>query len=150
MPLRTTVLRSSAAVVGLAGIALLAACTSAADASTTSTSDGGATAVKTAAAGTTYKDGTYTESGSYSTPGGEESVKVTLTIASSAVTAVSLTGSEITPNAKHYQEQFAAGIGAIIKGKQLSTLEVSRVAGSSLTSAGFNAAVEAIRTDAKA
>ena len=53
-------------------------------------------------------------------------------------------------NAVQYQGQFASGIAAEVVGKDIDELEVSRVAGSSLTSEGFNQAVDAIKADAAA
>lgn len=51
--------------------------------------------------------------------------------------------------AKKFQEDFAGGIKAVVVGKNLDELNVSKVSGSSLTGAGFNQALEAIKTQAK-
>lgn len=92
--------------------------------------------------------GTWTETGDYSTPGGQESVEVTLTAKDGTVTAVKVTGSGDSPNAQQYQSAFISGISAAVVGKPLATLEVGAVSGSSLTGNGFDAAVEKIRADA--
>jgi len=52
------------------------------------------------------------------------------------------------PQAKGFQEKFASGIADAIVGKDIDTLDVSRVAGSSLTSGGFNEAVDVIKAEA--
>ena len=51
-------------------------------------------------------------------------------------------------NQKKFQTQFAGGIAEEILGKDIDELSVSRVAGSSLTSSGFNDALEAIKAEA--
>ena len=100
------------------------------------------------AGASTYTDGTYTESGSYQTPNGTESVEVTLTLADDVITAVEITGSGGSRDTQEYQGQFIDGIDAVVVGKNIDDISVSKVAGSSLTSGGFNQAVEAIKADA--
>lgn len=95
-----------------------------------------------------YQDGEYTAEGSYVSPGGPESVTVTLTLEGSTITALEVSGSGGTPNAKKFQGEFIEGIDEIAVGKNIDELNVSRVAGSSLTSGGFNNALEQIRADA--
>lgn len=95
-----------------------------------------------------YADGTYTESGQYTAPSGTETVTVTITLADNAVTAVEVVGDATDPEAKLHQQMFIDGIGAMVVGKNIDELQVDRVGGSSLTSGGFNAAVEAIKADA--
>ena len=96
----------------------------------------------------TYKDGTYTESGSYQAPSGTETVDVTLTLAGDKVTAVEVTGHATDPQAQKHQGEFKDGIAAEVVGKSITDLKVDRVGGSSLTSGGFNKAVDAIKADA--
>lgn len=100
------------------------------------------------AAQTSDASGTWTETGDYATPGGTESVTVELTAKDGTVTAVQVTGSGESPNARRYQSAFSSGIAAEVVGKPLATLKVGAVSGSSLTGNGFNAAVEKIRADA--
>jgi uncharacterized protein with FMN-binding domain len=75
-------------------------------------------------------------------------VTVTLTVEDNTVTDLQVTGSGGTPNAKKYQGEFIENIDEIVVGKNIDELDVSRVAGSSLTSGGFNQALEQIRDDA--
>lgn len=95
-----------------------------------------------------YRDGDYTATGSYVSPAGTQSVKVELTLAHDAVTAVTVTPEADDPQAKGFQEKFAGGISDAIVGKDIDTLNVSRVAGSSLTSGGFNKALADIKAQA--
>lgn len=97
-----------------------------------------------------YTDGTYQAEGEYVSPGGPESVGVSITLAGDVVTEVTVTPRATAGNAAQYQGQFASGIAAEVVGKDIDALAVSRVAGSSLTSGGFNRAVEAIKADAAA
>jgi hypothetical protein len=95
-----------------------------------------------------YTDGKYTESGSYQSPNGTESIAVTITLAANTVTAVTVVGDGQSPNSRMYQEMFASGIGAEVVGKNIDELAVDKVAGSSLTSGGFNDALATIKADA--
>jgi uncharacterized protein with FMN-binding domain len=98
-----------------------------------------------------YADGSYTADGDYVAPSGQESITVELTIEDDVVTAVT-----VTPHATGgtrqagFQKQFAEGIGSEVVGKDIDELTVSRVAGSSLTSSGFNAALDDIKRQAVA
>ena len=95
-----------------------------------------------------YKDGTYTATGSYTTPGGGESIGVSLTIANGEITDASVTQHASGGEAEQYQEAFASDFKSEVVGKKLSEVSLSRVAGSSLTPIGFNNAVATIRSEA--
>ena len=97
-----------------------------------------------------YTDGAYDESGSYVSPGGPETIEVRLTIAHDVVTAVSVTpGAANDPTATSYENMFAAGLNKVVVGKNIDSLSVGAVGGSSLTARGFNAALAKIKNDAK-
>ncbi len=98
----------------------------------------------------TYQDGTYTETGSYISPGGRESIDVTLTVADDVITDASVTSNATSGEAKEYQAEFISGYKTLVVGKDIDEVNLTRVAGSSLTSNGFNAAVELIKADAQA
>lgn len=98
----------------------------------------------------TFKDGTYTASGNYSTPGGRESVTVTVTLKNNIVTDVNATGSATRGDSAEYQSAFLSGYKSQVVGKPINSISLSRVAGSSLTSDGFNKAIDSIENDAKA
>ena len=152
--------RTGAALVGVAGVFALAGCSAAADAQpqattndstdSSATTDTGSTDSGATASGT-YADGTYTEDGSYIDGGGmNEDVSVTITLKDDVVTAVKVTGDAQSPQTQQYQSQFIGGISAEVVGKNIDDISVSRVAGSSLTSNGFNDALEKIKQDAAA
>ena len=97
-----------------------------------------------------YKDGTYGATGSYSSPGGRESIELTVTIAGGVITSTSLVENATSGEARGYQDDFANGYKSLVVGKNVDEVSLSRVAGSSLTSNGFNAALDQIKSDAKA
>lgn len=96
-----------------------------------------------------FKDGTYTETGSYTTPGGQESITVTVTITGGVITATSAEGSGGNGNTIEYQGKFIGGYKDLVVGKKVDDVSLSRVSGSSLTSQGFNKAIDAIKKDAQ-
>jgi uncharacterized protein with FMN-binding domain len=143
-------LRSRTAIAtftGLSAVVALAGCSSAAADDNSGTTAQSQTSTSDSSA--TYKDGTYTEQGQYSSPGGQETISVKLTLKSNVVTAVTVTTVKADPTATSYEQLFEAGISKVVVGQKLNSLNVSRVGGSSLTSQGFNAAVAAIKADAK-
>lgn len=135
---RTSGLAATAAVVGLA----LAGC---------SDSDSGDSA-DSSTTGTTehadYKNGEYTATGTYNSPGGLQKVGVTVTLDNNVVTALDLNHSYAKGTSATFQDKFASGIDALVVGKNIDDLDVSKVAGSSLTSAGFNEAIDEIKSQA--
>ena len=117
----------------------------AASASASGTASGSASAPGSAAG---YKDGTYSADGNYKSPNGTETVGVQLTLANGTVSGVEITEHPSNPNTRKFQGQFASGIADQVVGKSLDEINVSKVAGSSLTSGGFNQAVDAIKAQA--
>ncbi|QHC67198.1 hypothetical protein GSU68_11925 [Rathayibacter sp. VKM Ac-2759] len=166
----TTPVRYALTLLAGAGtLAALAACSSTATAGTdtaeettspAATSESTAAATEPTAAATddstaaasdsAYADGTYDAEGSYTSPGGNESVGVSITLEGGVVTAVTVTPESENATGKQYQERFASGIAGEVVGKSLDELDVTKVSGSSLTSGGFNDAVETIKADAAA
>jgi hypothetical protein len=148
------------AVTALAGLSLLGVVTGcSSDAGSTDATSENAPATNTqattdasepaAASGSSaYADGEYSADGEYTSPGGKESVGVSLTLSGDVITAVTVTPESTNPNGKKYQGEFADGIASVVVGKSIDDIKVSKVAGSSLTSGGFNDAVEQIKADA--
>jgi len=131
------------------------AATSAADGSPVGSAAGGdatsaATTTEAAAAGTAYQDGTYTATGSYTSPGGTEEVTITLTLTGDTITAATAEGGATKPPSSQYQGEFVDNFAALIIGKDVADVTLDKVAGSSLTSGGFNKAVETIKSQAQA
>lgn len=97
-----------------------------------------------------YADGSYEAEGTYTSPGGQQSITVSVTLSGGVVTAVTVTPEAKDAQSSEYQKRFASGISAVVVGKNLDDLEVSRVSGSSLTSEGFAKAIDAIKSEAAA
>ena len=95
-----------------------------------------------------WKEGTYSSRGGYQSPNGPETVEVTITVVNNVITEIVVTPNASNSTSKRDQGQFAEGISAETVGKPLDAFSVSRVSGSSLTSGGFNEALEAIKADA--
>jgi uncharacterized protein with FMN-binding domain len=131
----------------VAGCAPAGAGTSSPGTSGAASPSGGSSSL--ASSGSVYQDGTYSADGTYVSPNGTETVGVELTLASGKVTAVNITQHPSNPNTRKFQGEFAGGIAAQIVGKNIDELNVSKVAGSSLTSGGFNQAVEKIKAEAQ-
>jgi uncharacterized protein with FMN-binding domain len=148
--------RTGAAIAGIAGIVALAGCTAstatAEDPAAPATSETPRASTGSASDSTTstYADGTYTGEGSYSTPESVESITVTVTLAGDVVTEVEVIGQPQKAESKQYQSEFIGGISEIVVGQDIDSLSVSGVAGSSLTSSGFNQALEQIKAEAAA
>lgn len=142
-----------AVLAGLTLVGALAGCSSTTTAETpidTSTPDttDDTTQTETDSSEATYTDGTYEATGEYQSPNGTESLDVTITLENDVITAVEVVGAGGSPNTERFQGEFAGGIAAIVVGKDIDEISVSKVAGSSLASGGFNAAVEQIKADA--
>ena len=111
--------------------------------------DSAASNSSTTATTNTYKDGEYSADGTYRTPGGNETISVDITLKDNTVTAVSVEGNG-TGDSAEYQAMFKKGIASQVVGKKIDELNVSRVSGSSLTSTGFNNALDTIKQQAQA
>ena len=147
----TTTRYSLALLAGLSLVGALASCSSTAATPGTGTdagTDSGTAAGTDAPAGGPYADGTYEATGDYQSPNGTETVDVTITLESEIITSATVVGFGESPNSKRFQGEFIGGIGDVVVGKDIDDISVSKVAGSSLTSGGFNAAIDAIKADA--
>ena len=147
--------RAGAALTAVAGIALLSGCAATAseaeepatpDTGSSSSTDTGSTGSDTGSG--SYADGTYTADGSYATPESVETISVTVTLENDVITAVEVTGDPQKRESEQYQGQFIGGIADVVVGQDIDDIQVSRVAGSSLTSNGFNEAIETIKSEA--
>jgi len=143
--------RAGAALTAVAGVALLAGCApTASEAEEPTTTDTGSSeSTDTGSTGSaSYADGTYTADGSYATPESVESITVTVTLQDDVITAVDVSGDPQKRESEQYQGQFIGGIADVVVGQDIDDIQVSRVAGSSLTSSGFNEAIETIKSEA--
>jgi uncharacterized protein with FMN-binding domain len=95
-----------------------------------------------------FKDGVYSSDGRYSTPGGNESIGVTVTLKSGVIEDINLEQRATGGDTEIYQRKFASQYKESVVGKNIEEVKLTRVAGSSLTSNGFNDALESIKRDA--
>jgi uncharacterized protein with FMN-binding domain len=95
-----------------------------------------------------YRDGSYTATASYLAPSGTERIDVELLLRDDVITSVTVTPHAYDRNAARFQEQFVGQIVDAVLGEDIDKLAVQRVAGSSLTSGGFNTALAEIKTQA--
>lgn len=96
-----------------------------------------------------YKDGTYTANGTYMSPGGQDTVSVKVTLANDVITSTSITTVVADGTSKRYIDEFASGYKQYVVGKNISSVRLTKVSGSSLTSTGFNNALATIKAQAK-
>jgi uncharacterized protein with FMN-binding domain len=130
---------------------IVADTTSAQTGSTNTSSDNSSSESSTGSnSSTTYKDGTYNATGTYTSPGGSQAIEVSVTVSNGTVTATSATEKASDNESQEFQEDFISGYKSLVVGKSLSSISLSRVSGSSLTSQGFNNAIEQIKEQAKA
>lgn len=93
-----------------------------------------------------YQDGEYSATGWYgSLP---SHITVSLRLTGGVVTAVT-----VTPHAKGfisrwYQKRFARAVPAVVTGKNVDAVRLDHLAGSSVTTDGFNDALKRIKADA--
>ena len=136
---RLTTRATALTFAGLGLMGALAAC---------APSTGGGTDGAPANTDANYKDGSYTADGSYQAPSGTESITVELTLADDKITEITVTPHATDPTAKGHQAEFVGGIADQTVGKDIDTLNVTKVSGSSLTSGGFKIAIAAIKEEA--
>ena len=116
---------------------------------TTQTEQPAETQTPTANNDSAFADGSYTATGNYSTPGGGESITITATLTGGVVTNITAEGSATRGDSAQYQAKFLSGYKTLVVGKEVESVSLSRVSGSSLTSNGFNRALETIKNDAQ-
>lgn len=112
---------------------------------TSAPTDGSTEAVASA-----YKDGTYSADGKYVSPGGPETIGITLTIKDGIITDAVGKVESSRPESIRRQTMFVNGFKAQIVGKSLAEVSLSKVSGSSLSPKGFNDAVAQIKVQAAA
>lgn len=95
-----------------------------------------------------YKNGTYTVTGNYVSPGGPRDIGVTLTLADGVVTDATFEGRATDPTSKRFQGEFGANFKPQVIGKNIEDLKLVKVSGSSLTPKGFNDALKKIKNEA--
>ncbi|MFA7314393.1 MAG: hypothetical protein WC025_00475 [Candidatus Magasanikbacteria bacterium] len=95
-----------------------------------------------------YKDGSYSTTGQYRAPSGQETIGISLTLQNDIVTDVNVQTMSNNRTALAYQNMFSDNLKSQVVGKDISSLNLNRVAGASLTTQGFNNAVSIIKSQA--
>ncbi|SKB07831.1 FMN-binding protein [Aeromicrobium choanae] len=153
--------RTYAALAASTALLTLAACGSDAaedDASSSSKTPSATTpsasepAASAPAAGGAFTAGEYEATGSYTTPDGQtQSIDVEVTLAADGtITELDADGNAEGGNSEQFQGKFESGIDAQVEGRKITDLDVDKVSGSSLTSGGFNDAIDQIIGQAQA
>src|SRR6185369_12791720 len=97
-----------------------------------------------------FKDGTYTALGNYTSPGGAEQIKVTVTLKDDIITDATVVSTIAEQSeSRQNQNRFISGYKALVIGKKITDVHLTRVSGSSLTPIGWNDAIAKIETQAK-
>ncbi|MFI1034261.1 hypothetical protein [Streptomyces sp. NPDC020951] len=128
----------------IAAVTMLGISVSAAVAGCSATDEGGDETQATSSY--EYKDGTYRATGQYGN--GPSSITVSLTLDGDEITAVEVTPRATDPTSLGYQERFADAVPELVVGKDIDEVDLDRVAGSSGTPDGFNAALRQIKDQA--
>ncbi len=94
-----------------------------------------------------YADGEYTATGQYG--GLPSSITVTATLTNNVITAVEVTPHATDSTSLDYQKRFADAVPAEVVGRPIDEVSVGRLAGSSGTPDGFNAAIQRIKEQSR-
>jgi len=100
------------------------------------------------AAPSAYRDGVYTVFGEYRSPGGDERIEVTVTLADDRIAEAVVVSLAERPMSKRMQGMFISGFRELVVGKRIDEVQLSAVSGSSLTPKGFNNALTLIKAQA--
>ncbi len=96
-----------------------------------------------------YKDGTYSATGNYFSPGGAEEIKIEVTLKGDVIVDAKAEPQAFRPNSIKFQGIFTANFKPLVVGKKISEVQLTKVSGSSLTPKGFNDALAKIKVQAK-
>lgn len=93
-----------------------------------------------------YTDGAYTAIGFYAK--GKNSIDVSIELVDDAIAAVQVTPMATVKMSLGLQKKFAIAIADEVVGKSIDEIHLDKLAGSSLTTQGFNDAVEQVKQQA--
>ncbi len=99
---------------------------------------------------TKYKNGVYTITETYPSPGGNEQFGLSFTISGDKVVSASFTPKPVSPVGKTLQDKFNAEFKQYVVGKSVDEISISVISGASLTSAAFMKAMANIKAQAVA
>ena len=97
---------------------------------------------------TKYKNGTYSMTGNYVSPGGPREINVTVTLIDAVITEATAESTATDATSKRFQGEFVENFKPMVVGKNIDEVVLAKVSGSSLTPKGFNDAVEKIKVEA--
>jgi uncharacterized protein with FMN-binding domain len=127
----------------------LAACSSADnDSPSTPSSVSASPSASSPSANRAYRDGAYSADGEYGSQ--NSSIGVSVTLDDGVITDVEVTPHATNETSRGYQERFADAVPDLVEGKSIDAVQLDRVAGSSGTPDGFNAAIDQIKDEAAA
>ncbi len=96
-----------------------------------------------------YRNGIYSVVGEYISPGGMESIGVTLTLVNGVITDSVVIPHAERPISVTMQADFTANYKTFVVGKNIDEVSLTKVSGSSLTPVGFNDALAKIKIEAQ-
>lgn len=99
---------------------------------------------------TIYKNGEYTQSSGYLSPGGTEQIKVKLKIENNIIVDTAVEFKPTESESVTFQQIFARNYKQYVVGKNIDAVRLDKISGASLTPKGFNSALEKIKVQAKA
>lgn len=97
-----------------------------------------------------YKDGNFTATGNYNSPGGAEEIVVNVSVKDDVITDASVEVKATRPASLNWQNVVKDNIKSLVVGKKLDEVVLDKVSGSSLTPKGWNDAIAKIKVSAKA
>lgn len=100
-------------------------------------------------ADTAYKDGTYSVVGNYVSPGGPRELNVTITLSDGVITTAETEGTATDATSQRFQGEFVDNFQPQVVGKNIDEVNLTKVAGSSLSPKGFNDALEKVKAEAQ-
>lgn len=96
-----------------------------------------------------YKNGTYSMTGNYVSPGGPREIGVKITLTDNGITEVEVIPTATDATSKRFQTEFVENFKPMVVGKNIDEVVLAKVSGSSLTPKGFNDAIEKIKVEAQ-
>jgi uncharacterized protein with FMN-binding domain len=96
-----------------------------------------------------YKDGTYSATGTYDSPGGFQRIGVSVTLSGNKIVSASVTPEANDGDSREYQDMFISGYQQYVVGRDVGSLHLSRISGASLATEGFNNALRQIKSKAQ-
>lgn len=97
-----------------------------------------------------YNEGSYEATGNYQSPGGSQHIKIRIMLNNDgAIRESSAEGDSKSTDSRFYQSSFINNYKDEVIGKNINEVKLDRVGNSSLTSEGFNKALEDIKNQAE-